>query len=100
MKQLPSDVRDGDKRLVLRRQIACQAEQGGLVNLDIINTPLTAFFFFFCFTSAGRGGSRDGARDTHVDVQQRVSDNGVEGRGCAVAPFTWRWHPWAVWCKM
>ena len=56
MKQLPSDVRDGDKRLVLRRQIACQAEQGGLVNLDIINTPLTAFFFFFFLYEQGGGG--------------------------------------------
>lgn len=47
IKQLPSDVRDGDKRL-LGQAVAEAADRvsnrAGLVNLDIIDTPLTAFF--------------------------------------------------------
>lgn len=84
IKQLPSDVRDGDKRLSGQEALRGAAEaadrvssRAGLVNLDIINTPLTASsFLFFCFTS--RESRRDRARNTHVDVQQRANDTEVE----------------------
>lgn len=61
-------------RLLLRRQIACQAEQG-LVNLDIINTPLTGFFSFFLYEQRN---TEERVRNTHVDVHQRVNDIGAE----------------------
>lgn len=48
------------------------SSRAGLVNLDIINTPLTAF----CFMS--REVQRENTRNTHVDVHQRVTDMEVE----------------------
>lgn len=46
-KQLTSDVRDGDKRLpgqAVAEAADRVSNRAGLVNLDIIDTPLTAFF--------------------------------------------------------